>query len=664
MTLLGLLSTSRIGGNTPPCCSAPSWPSDRATGGVSHPHMGERGCAAMDLANIRRNRNRVTAAATAHCCALSSPTATAGNKGSMSQQVMGEDELRMRLAKLEAENERLRERLTRERTGSMRNLANLIGDASPVSAPSSPMKGPLKQSIAIPEDPKSSWKALTIIVLGATGDLAKKKTFPALMALSRAGLLPPHASIVGYGRTKWSQDDFQKMLETNLKPCNEKAAFKRRCAYQWGQYDSPDDMGVLKCVCAKIEGETMPESEEFRMFGVCANRLFYFALPPFTYPGAAKAINKSAMSKTGWSRMVIEKPFGRDSESYLTLSHALSAEFSESQMYRIDHYLGKEIAQSIMTLRFANLVFEPLWNRNHVSCVHITFKEDIGTQGRGGYFDEYGMIRDVMQNHLIQLLALIAMETPISLGADDVRNRKVEVLRCIDPIRMQDVVVGQYVAAKGQEGYLDDKTVPAGSITPTYAMAALYINNSRWSGVPFILSCGKALSEKLVDIRVQFKPTSGNLFEGRDVFPNELVMRVQPDEAIFLRCMTKAPGLSADVAAVEMDLTYKKHFQGSLDLPDAYERLILDALNGDSSLFVRDDELAAAWRIFTPVLTTLDTEKVQPLPYEFGSPGPTKAQEMLTRLGFFEMVKGDGVSETEKKKVIQQMESFSLGDRA
>jgi len=580
---------------------------------------------------------------------------------------MGEDELRMRLAKLEAENERLRERLSRERTGSLRNLANLIGDGAGSPLSSSPLpskKGASFSLVEIPEDLKSSWKALTIVVLGATGDLAKKKTFPALLALSRAGLLPPHASIVGYGRTKWSQDDFQSMLEKNLKACNEKAAFKRRCVYQWGQYDSPEDMNVLKCVCLKIEGETIPESEEFRQFGVCSNRLFYFALPPFTYPGAAKAISKSAMSKTGWSRMVIEKPFGRDSESYLSLSHSLSEQFTESQMYRIDHYLGKEIAQSIMTIRFANLVFEPLWNRNHVNCVHITFKEDIGTQGRGGYFDEYGMIRDVMQNHLLQLLALVAMETPISLSADDIRNRKVEALRCIDPIKMQDVVVGQYIAAKGQEGYLDDKTVPDGSITPTYAIAALYINNARWSGVPFILSCGKALDEKLVDIRVQFKPTSGNLFEGRGVSPNELVMRVQPDEAIFLRCMTKAPGLSDEVAAVEMDLTYKKHFQGSLDLPDAYERLILDALNGDSSLFVRDDELAAAWRIFTPVLTTLDADKVQPDAYEFGSAGPERAKQMLERLGFFEVVKGDGITETEKKRMIQQMESFSLGERA
>jgi len=319
----------------------------------------------------------------------------------------------------------------------------------------------------------------------------------------------------------------------------------------------------------------------------------------------------------------------------MSLAKGLAAELSETQMYRIDHYLGKEIAQAMMSLRFANSVFEPLWNRKHVEAVHICFKEDIGTMGRGGYFDEYGIIRDVMQNHLLQLLALVAMEPPISQAAEDVRNRKVDVLRSISPVRIEDVVVGQYGPGKGEPGYLEDKTVPEGSVTPTYAMLAMYINNPRWDGVPFILSAGKAMDEKKVDIRIQFKEVAGNIYSGQHIKRNELVMRVQPDEAIYLRVMTKNPGLKNNIVDTDLLLSYKQRFEGGGHLPDAYERLIYDALKGDSSLFVRDDELAAAWRIFTPVLQMLEGHEIQPDQYPFGTV-PIKAQELLEKLGYIE----------------------------
>ena len=255
--------------------------------------------------------------------------------------------------------------------------------------------------------------------------------------------------------------------------------------------------------------------------------------------------------------MVVEKPFGHDSESSAALGIELSRYFSESEVYRIDHYLGKEMVQNLMVLRFANAIFEPLWNRDHISTVQITFKEPFGTEGRGGYFDEFGIIRDVMQNHLLQVMSLVAMETPVSLRSEDVRNEKVKVLKCIAPLDIADVVLGQYGrnAAGTQEGYLEDKTVPANSVTPTFAAARFHINNPRWKGVPFILKCGKALNERKAEIRIQFKAPPNALFscEGEapaigvgqlpnsiaPVHQNELVLRIQPDEAVYLKTMTR-----------------------------------------------------------------------------------------------------------------------------
>jgi len=338
---------------------------------------------------------------------------------------------------------------------------------------------------------------------------------------------------------------------------------------------------------------------------------------------------------------VVEKPFGKDSESSAKLSSELSQLFSEDQLYRIDHYLGKEMVQNLMVLRFANLVFEPVWNKNFIKNVTITFKEDIGTQGRGGYFDEFGIIRDVMQNHLLQIFSLVAMEPPVSLNAEDIRNEKVKVLRCVPPIIKEEIATGQYLAdPKGKEpGYLDDPTVPKGSVTPTYATAILHINNQRWAGVPFILKCGKALDERKADIRIQFQPSANNVFTGTGVVPeespNELVMRVQPNEAVYLKMLSKKPGLTADLVYSELDLTYKSRFDLDKPLPDAYERLIYDVVRGDHNLFVRDDELEAAWEIFTPILHKIEREKILvPEKYEFGSRGPKSSDELIQRFGF------------------------------
>jgi len=262
----------------------------------------------------------------------------------------------------------------------------------------------------------------------------------------------------------------------------------------------------------------------------------------------------------------VEKPFGHDLESATKLSKALGALFLESQLYRIDHYLGKEMVQNLMVLRFANSLFEPIWNRQYIKCVRIVFKEDFGTQGRGGYFDKFGIIRDVMQNHLMQILSLVAMEPPVSLGAEDVRDEKVKVLRSIPEIKPEHVVTGQYVRDKAgkNEGYKDDKTVPKNSVTPTFAQAILWINNYRWSGVPFILKTAKAVEERKAEIRIQFRRNPTALFP--EAQPNELVIRIQPSEAIYIKTMNKTPGLSSHLAITDLDLTIMINYQHGINL--------------------------------------------------------------------------------------------------
>ena len=382
------------------------------------------------------------------------------------------------------------------------------------------------------------------------------------------------------------------------------------------------------------------------------DRLFYFAIPPTVFAASAATVHASGRTALGWNRVVVEKPFGRDSESSALLGAELSKYFSEEEVYRIDHYLGKEMVQNLMVLRFANAIFEPLWNREHISTVQITFKEPFGTEGRGGYFDEFGIIRDVMQNHLLQVLSLVAMETPVSLRSEDVRNEKVKVLKCVAPLTLDDVVLGQYCAnaAGTQEGYLEDKTVPAGSVTPTYAVARFQINNPRWRGVSFILKCGKALNERKAEIRIQFKAPTNALFscEGDSsalgvgqqpnssapVHQNELVLRIQPDEAVYLKTMSRLPGLEFAPIETELALSYNSRF-GARPSPEAYSRLLYDVIRGEQSQFVRNDELVAAWAIFTPLLHLIDKgEAGRPFSYPYGSRGPPQADDLIKSAGY------------------------------
>ena len=396
--------------------------------------------------------------------------------------------------------------------------------ASPPSPRGSPGPGDASSG-----DASSSSEHLSIVVLGASGDLAVKKTYPALFALFRHGLLPPMFTIVGYARSKMDHGEFLKKVSAKFgdKGKEKRDEFLSHCWYVSGQYDSSSDFKSLHSQLKEREQKDGGKGKH--------NRIFYLALPPSAFVTAARSIKSGAMSSKGWNRLVVEKPFGHDTESSAQLGRDLGALFSESEIYRIDHYLAKEMVQNLMVLRFANSTFEPLWNRDHVNVVMFTFKEDFGTQGRSGYFDEFGIIRDVMQNHLMQMLSIVAMEPPISLSAEDVRDEKVRLLRSISPISPNETVIGQYTAdPKGKEpGYLDDKDVPKDSVTPTFATCVLHVNNSRWMGVPFIMKSGKALDEKKADIRIQFKHPVNMLFS--DVSPNELVLRVGPDEAVYLK---------------------------------------------------------------------------------------------------------------------------------
>jgi len=293
--------------------------------------------------------------------------------------------------------------------------------------------------------------------------------------------------------------------------------------------------------------------------------------------------------------------------------------------------LGKEMVLNLMVLRFANIIWEPLWNSHYISNVKITFKEDFGCEGRAGYFDTFGIIRDIMQNHLMQILSLVAMECPVSLASEDVRDEKVKVLRSIPPLTPSDCVLGQYVTDGKRPGYLDDKEVPKNSTTPTFAQAVMFLNNPRWAGVPFILKCAKAVDERKADIRIQFKNTPTALFS--NVVRDELVIRVQPSEAVYMKVMNKIPGLSTNLAISNLDLTYHEKFGGKYN-PDAYERLILDSIKGNHNLFVRNDELSTAWKIFTPLLHMLENEAIKPYEYVYGSRGPSQAEEQVARYGW------------------------------
>ena len=467
---------------------------------------------------------------------------------------------------------------------------------------------------------------LSIVVVGASGDLARRKIYPALFALYCQGCLPEQFQIFGFARSAYSDSDFRVKISENLTcrytpdgQCDLRIGeFLNRCHYVSGSYDSVGSFLDLFMAMRAAENNQP------------TNRLYYLAIPPSIFLNVAHAIGDAGLVSCGgdgpWSRVVLEKPFGRDRDTSDQLTHAMAEVFVEEQTYRIDHYLGKEVIQNLLVLRFANLVFEPIWHRDYIRSVRIDWKEDLNLEGRGGYFDQYGIIRDVMQNHLIQMLALVAMEPPRRLDAKCIAAEKVQTLRSIPPLELKDMVIGQYSGA--QQGatvfpaYTDDPTVPDDSRTPTYAAARISIDNARWQGVPFLVTAGKGLDARMTEIRIQFRDVPANMFCNADECPaaNELVIRVQPDESIYLSLVNKVPGMDMKLETRALDLQYKAAF--SELIPDAYESLILDVIRGDQSLFIRSDELQAAWDIFTPVLHALEQQAIEPAPYAFGSRGP------------------------------------------
>ncbi|CAL1381905.1 unnamed protein product [Linum trigynum] len=479
-----------------------------------------------------------------------------------------------------------------------------------------------------------SHSTLSITVVGASGDLAKKKIFPALFALYYEDWLPQNFRVFGYARTKMTDEELRNMISRTLtcrvdkrEDCEQKMNhFLGRCFYQAGQYSSEEHFAELDTKLKEKEG------------GKSSNRLFYLSIPPNIFVDVVRCASLRASSATGWTRVIVEKPFGRDSESSAELTKCLKQYLTEEQIFRIDHYLGKELVENLSVLRFSNRVFEPLWSRDYIRNVQLIFSEDFGTEGRGGYFDNYGIIRDIMQNHLLQILTLFAMETPVSLDAEDIRNEKVKVLRSMKTLQLEDVTLGQYKGfSKGGKlypGYTDDPTVPKDSITPTFAAAALFINNARWDGVPFLMKAGKALHTKRAEIRVQFRHVPGNLYKRNfgtdlDKATNELVLRVQPDEAIYLKINNKVPGLGMRLDRSDLNLLYKARYPR--EIPDAYERLLLDAIEGERRLFIRSDELDAAWALFSPMLKELEEKRIVPELYPYGSRGPVGAHYLAAK---------------------------------
>jgi len=464
---------------------------------------------------------------------------------------------------------------------------------------------------------------LTVVVFGATGDLAKKKLFPALYQLMLFGHFPPHVNIVAYGRKAVDMDAFlaKQCSNCKFKDGVPKEKFFGRISFHAGAYDQPEAFVELDQKLKQYEA------------GKPGNRLYFLSIPPTIFGDVCKCIGeKSRAVKGGFTHLIIEKPFGRDSATFDTLNKTTSSLFKETELYRIDHYLGKEVVLNLTTMRWANQIFESSWSNKCISSVEITFKEDLGTGGRGGYFDGFGIIRDIMQNHLLQVFMLLAMEPPPSMSTAGIINSKVQLLRAVETLDLaKGVFLGQFTKnswcvngeTHAELGYLDDDTVPKGSKCPTFAAVVLRVNNDRWRGVPFLMKAGKGADERLCEVRVHYKPQPHNrLFgmsesNGQAGGTNELVMRVQPDEALFLKTQSKLPGLEQITRDTVMEMNYKSEFANSY-VGDAYERMFLNAAKADGSLFVSAAELVEAWRIFTPLLHQIEEQKPDVVLYPFG----------------------------------------------
>lgn len=472
----------------------------------------------------------------------------------------------------------------------------------------------------------SDSKPTTFVIFGASGDLTRRKLIPALFNSYCKQRLPAQFNIVGFARRPWDDEEFRQILQAGM----EEFAPKAYNAAEWQDFSA--NISYVKGDLNTLRDYQTLKQHLVSMENGAGNRLYYLATAPRFFAPIVANLGTADMVKEsdGWRHVVIEKPFGRDLASAHALNKAIHQVFQEHQIYRIDHYLGKETAQNIMYFRFANTIFEPIWNRNYVDNVQVTVTESVDVGHRAGYYDQAGVVRDMFQNHLMQLLSLVAMEPPASFEADAVRNEKAKLFHAIRPLQLNQTVRAQY------EGYLQAEGVAKGSQTPTYAAMEMYIDNWRWQGVPFYLRSGKALASKNTEIIIEFKRPPHLMFddiEDEDFTANILSLCIQPDEGIHLKLEAKVPD-SHKTEPVDMEFHYRSAFKEN-SLPDAYERLLLDAVRGDASLFTRADGIEGAWKLMDPVITEWENAADAPpmVSYVPGSWGPVEAEELLGRSG-------------------------------